>query len=106
MKNLRMIRKAHHMTMKELADKIDVSESAISQYENGKRQPSYETLIKLTRIFEVSSDYLLGIEAESSEPMSAKERQILEAYKMAKSSDKEHINALIRAIDKLLKVDE
>lgn len=32
-----------------------------SSYESGSRYPSYEALIKLARIFHVSTDYLLGI---------------------------------------------
>lgn len=33
----------------------------VSSYENGIRQPSYEVLIKLARLYNVSSDHLLGI---------------------------------------------
>ncbi len=106
MKNLREIRKEYGMTMKELADKIGVSESAISQYENGKREPGYETLIKLAGLFNVSADYLLGIEENDEISISQKDLELLKVYKAAKQSDKEHINALVKAIDKFLKVDE
>ena len=58
--NLREIRKKHNLTLKELADYLNVSESAISQYENNKREPDYNTLCKLADFFQVTIDYLLG----------------------------------------------
>ncbi|MBN2879882.1 MAG: helix-turn-helix transcriptional regulator [Clostridia bacterium] len=106
MKNLRKVRKEHGMTMKDLAVKIGVSESAISQYENDKRQPGYETLIELCRIFNVSADYLLGIEESEEFSITEEDLELLKIYKTAKQSDKQHINALAKAIDKFLKVDE
>ena len=47
---LRELRKARGITMKELGDMLGVSESTISLYENGKREPSYELLLKLSLI--------------------------------------------------------
>ena len=45
--------------MKELGEKINVAESTVSLYENGKRQPDYETIKKLADFFGVTTDYLL-----------------------------------------------
>ena len=45
--------------MKELGEIIGVAESTISQYETGKREPDFETLLKLGEYFDVSVDYLL-----------------------------------------------
>ena len=50
------------MTQKDLADRIGVSKSIISSYESGIRYPSYDVLVKMARIFHVSTDYILGIE--------------------------------------------
>jgi transcriptional regulator with XRE-family HTH domain len=44
-----------------LAARIGLAISAVSSYESGSRYPSFETLIKLARIFHVSTDYLLGL---------------------------------------------
>lgn len=43
-----------------LADLMSVSQSTIAMWESGKRNISNEDLIKLSRIFNVSTDYLLG----------------------------------------------
>ena len=60
--NLKNLRLKHKMTQKELADKIGVTKSVVSYYELQERSPSPEVLIKLSRIFHVTTDYLLGIE--------------------------------------------
>lgn len=62
MKNLRLLRKASNLTMKQLGEIINVSESTISMYETGKREPDQKTLIKIANYFNVSIDFLLGIE--------------------------------------------
>lgn len=56
---LRSARKAKGLTMKELGAMVGVSESAISQYETGKREMDFETLLKLGEILDCSVDYLL-----------------------------------------------
>ena len=63
LKTLRLERK---LTQKQLADRIGLAVSAVSSYESGVRYPSYDVLIKLARIFHVSTDYLLGIASARS----------------------------------------
>lgn len=58
LKSLRIDKK---MTQKQVADRIGLAISAVSSYESGSRYPSYDVLLKLARIFHVSTDYLLGI---------------------------------------------
>ena len=60
--NLKELRLKHKMTQKELADKLGVTKSVVSYYELQERSPSPEVLIKLSRVFHVTTDYLLGIE--------------------------------------------
>ena len=62
--------------MKELGQVIGVAESTISQYETGKRQPDYETLLKLGEYFGVSVDYLLGAEKKPTAESSELDRQL------------------------------
>ncbi len=56
---LRSARKAKGLTMKELGAMVGVSESAISQYETGKREMDFETLLRIGEILDCSADYLL-----------------------------------------------
>ena len=60
MKNLALLRKKAKMNQLELAEKLGVSQQTISKYENGTREPDHTTILKLSEIFNVSTDYLLG----------------------------------------------
>ena len=46
----------------ELAKAINVSKGIISLWENGLREPKLSNLIELANFFEVSIDYLVGLE--------------------------------------------
>jgi len=59
---LKELRKQHGMTQQQLAGRIGVTKSVISFYELKERAPSPEVLIKLSYIFHVTTDYLLGID--------------------------------------------
>ena len=56
---IRHYRKKKGLTMKELAALVGVTESTISLYETGKREPNFETLLKLGEILDCTSDELL-----------------------------------------------
>ena len=43
----------------ELGKRLRVSASAVGMYEQGRREPSADTLVELARIFSVSVDYIL-----------------------------------------------
>ena len=58
LKSLRIEKK---LTQKQVADRIGLAISAVSSYESGSRYPSYDVLVKLARMFHVSTDYLLGM---------------------------------------------
>lgn len=58
LKSLRIEKK---LTQKQVADRIGLAISAVSSYESGTRYPSYDVLVKLARIFHVTTDYLLGV---------------------------------------------
>ena len=60
MQNLINARKAMHKTQQEVADYLGISRQAYSNYEAGKREPDFETLLKLGEYFDCSVDYLLG----------------------------------------------
>ena len=61
-KRLKTLRIESGLTQQQVADRIWVNKASISSYELSTRLPSYEVLIKLSKLFNVSTDYLLGIE--------------------------------------------
>lgn len=59
---LKTLRVKKNMTQAQLAQKLGLTKSVISAYETGLRLPSYDVLIHISKIFNVSTDYLLGLE--------------------------------------------
>ncbi|HHV08301.1 MAG TPA: helix-turn-helix transcriptional regulator, partial [Firmicutes bacterium] len=55
------LRKQKGLSQAELAQHLDVSQSLVSYYESGSKQPGYETLGKMANLFSVSVEYLLGL---------------------------------------------
>ena len=56
----RSLRIRDGLTQDELAQKLKISKSAISMYENGNREPDFETLELIADFFNVDMNYLLG----------------------------------------------
>ena len=63
---LRNLRVQSNMTQSQLAERFGVTTSAVSSYESGTRMPTYDTLVKYSRIFHVTSDYILGLDSNAS----------------------------------------
>lgn len=62
-KRLREMRKKRGYTQPQLAEILDVALRSYQCYEGGTRRPSYELLIKIGDVLDVSIDYLLGRDA-------------------------------------------
>ena len=62
MKNLKLLRKNHDLSLKQLSENTGISPQMLSYYELGQSQPPIETIIQLSDYFDCSVDYLLGHE--------------------------------------------
>lgn len=51
-----------NLSQKEVAQAVNVSASIVSNYEKGERTPSLEILMALARLYQCSTDYLIGFE--------------------------------------------
>lgn len=60
-KNLKQAIDNSRMTREQIADKVQCDTSTITKYYNGDRCPKADVIIKLAKLFNVSTDYLLGI---------------------------------------------
>ena len=54
------LRKSNGWSQEELAEKLDLSRQAISRWENGTALPDANNILQLSKIFGVTSDYLLN----------------------------------------------
>jgi len=58
----RELREKQGLTQKEIGKRLGISDSAVNNYESGKRHPEYPMLVKIANFFGVSTDYLVGKE--------------------------------------------
>lgn len=77
---------------KDLAKELGVSDNTISYFAKGERAPNLEQIIKISKIFNVSTDYLLGIEKE---PTNDKDLQFVCKYLGVSSKS---VNAIRNAV--------
>ena len=93
------------MTLKELGDKVGASESAISLYELGKREPKYEMLLKLAEALDTDVAHLLGT-AEDDDPDLAEYIEELRTrpemrmlFQTSKGMTKEQVDAVVAMLE-------
>ncbi|MEF9945632.1 MAG: helix-turn-helix transcriptional regulator [Lachnospiraceae bacterium] len=72
-KNLRTLRKARRLTQTHLSIMLNISRQAYSNYENNKRTPDLDSLIRLSQIYHITLDQLVKQNAgqtllETTEP--------------------------------------
>ncbi len=58
---LRDLREDRDLKQKDVAEYLNIRQNTYSQYENGQRQLPIDVLIKLSKYYGVSTDYILGL---------------------------------------------
>lgn len=61
-KNIKDLRTELKLSQRELGRRLGVCNQTVSFWESGQREPDLDALIKIAKFFEVSTDYLLGLE--------------------------------------------
>ncbi len=113
-KRLRKLRLEQGISQSQLAAKLGISQQAIGNYETDIREPDNETLKKIALIFNVSTDYLLGLSNQRHpQALLARENvnedypQGLENYDLLPEENKRVIRDLIQLyFERLNKLDE
>ena len=59
---IKELRLSYKLNQVEMAKALGVSKQCVSNWENDKVLPSIEMLVKIAKFFNVSSDYLLGLD--------------------------------------------
>lgn len=77
---IRMYRKERGLTQKQLADKINVTKSRVSNWEQGINRPDADILTDICRVLNVSPGDLLNVHL-SSDDLTARERKVIQAYR-------------------------
>ncbi|EKO87920.1 MULTISPECIES: helix-turn-helix domain-containing protein [Leptospira] len=108
-KKVKKLRKEKGWSQDEFAEKIGVHGRHIGKYENGSTMPHSETVIKMAKVFDVSTDYLL-LEEESLNPASKiKDKVLLKEFEIVdqmNDKDREVIKSLIDAFIKKGRIEQ
>lgn len=70
---IKYLRKMRHLTLDDLSNKTNINRATLNNYENGKTEPKQETWELLSKFFNVSVAYLMGITQEPTKNISYKE---------------------------------
>ena len=97
-KNLQKIRKSYGYTQERLAEAIECSARYIGDIEQDRAKPSYENLVKICNIFNVSLDDILSVYLDSS--VNKKVYNSLVGFDTLEKADKETIEHLITYFNK------
>lgn len=94
MNRIKDLRLEKSLTQAKLAKLLGLNQTAIGKYERGELEPNIQTLIKLSRLFECSIDYLIGntddfgnVTVENTE-LSENEQKLLEDYRSLPRQEK------------------
>lgn len=104
-KNLRLLREEKGLSQQRLADMLNISQQAIFKYEKTANEPDISTLIRLSQIFDVSVDYLIGnseirrhTEKTDSIPLTEHEYAHIQKWRGLPQNIKNSIDSLISSI--------
>lgn len=61
---LKVLRQRHGLTMKQLGELLEVSDSYVSKMETGDKIPNVAMVLRVSKIFEVTTDVLIKDELE------------------------------------------
>lgn len=99
---IKELRKERHLSQAALAIKLNISQSSISDFEKGKRTPDIKFLIAVSKLFNVSLDYLAGLtdikRIIQKSDLSTDEIEHLLQYRQLNQVEKEKIKAFIAGL--------
>lgn len=116
MKKLRELRKEKGISMKAFGKDLGFAESTVSLYETGKREPDFETLKKFAEYYDVTTDYILGVDDSkhpktethqtetNDEPQSKLERKLVVLSRNAKNMSEEERKELTEYFEKTIDI--
>lgn len=77
---IKNLRKERQLTQHDVGQILGVSDMSVRNWENGSKAPSANSLAAIAKLYEVSSDYLLGISAETP-VLNKRERNLLSEFR-------------------------
>ena len=97
MNRIKELRSEKKLTQSDLAKALDVARTTMANYETEARQLDPQTIRKLCVFFGCTADYLLGFSSRRENAVSAKEAELLQAYKDASDRDRKLVDDILAA---------
>ena len=98
-KRLKNLRIEKNLTQQQLAEKLNVSKANISKYESDIIEPNINLINQISKLFDVSSDYLLGITI-IKKPIDTLAFNYIEGYENLNDEDRQYIDDLINRLNR------
>lgn len=105
-KRLIDLRENKNIFQKDLANILNVEQATVSQWENGKRIPDSETLIKIANYFNVTVDFLIGNDKKgitTFKEQEMKEKEVLKKLLVNNGYMKEDEDLSNEELNKIMK---
>ena len=102
-RRLQDLRKQRGLTQVELAEKLGINQSLVSQYERGELRLHGALVAAFATVFAVSSDQVLGLERAEDQGGLLRDRRFLRRIQKIDQLSKRHKQALLKSLDMLLK---
>lgn len=101
---LRELRTQKNITQKQAAIDLNINPSVLTNYENGIREPHFETLLRISEYFNVSTDYLLGKSNFKENPQMEINESFTELNMILSKSSEDESEAALSYLDSALKI--
>jgi transcriptional regulator with XRE-family HTH domain len=101
-KRLQEFRKRQGLTQVELADKLGINQSLVSQYERGALRLHGALVAALAKALKVSADQILGLEKTDSNGLLS-DRRFLKRLRKIETLPRRDQQALLKSLDMFLK---
>ena len=89
------LRKANGLSQEDFAEKLNVSRQAISRWENGTALPDAQNVLQISKLFQVTTDYLLNDDYESDRDIPAVQTATQETENLFSKKKRLHLFAAI-----------
>lgn len=100
MLRVKELRHAHGLTQVELAQRLSITQTAVSQWEKGRTMPDISQLTQMSKIFDVSINYILGETDDPASPRLSNDPRLDEIEFAAYSGPKKDL------MDRVVDIDE